>query len=181
MQLFDTHAHLDQPEFDADRAEVIARAREAGVENIIAIGTTAATSAVCVRLAAEFEGVYAAVGMQPNYIAEAQAGRLGSHRRAGGRAGRRGDRRDGPRPPLGLHAVRRAAGLLRPAHLRLSQERGLPFVVHMRDCDDDILAMLREAHARGPLARRDALVHRQPGDGGGVPGDGPLRSASPAW
>src|SRR3972149_6595211 len=74
MQLFDTHAHLDPSEFDADRADVIARARAAGVENVISIGTSAATSAVCVRLAAEFDGVQAAVGMQPNYIAEAQLG-----------------------------------------------------------------------------------------------------------
>jgi Tat protein secretion system quality control protein TatD with DNase activity len=74
MQLFDTHAHLDQADFDADRAEVIARARDAGVESIISIGTTAATSAVCVRLAAEYTGVFAAVGMQPNYIAEADPG-----------------------------------------------------------------------------------------------------------
>jgi TatD DNase family protein len=36
-------------------------------------------------------------------------------------------------------------------HIRLSQERGLPFIVHMRDCDEDILIMLREAHRRGPL------------------------------
>ena len=36
-------------------------------------------------------------------------------------------------------------------HIRLSQERGLPFIVHMRDCDEDILIMLREAHQRGPL------------------------------
>jgi TatD DNase family protein len=36
-------------------------------------------------------------------------------------------------------------------HLRLSQERGLPFIVHMRDCDEEILAMLREARRRGPL------------------------------
>ena len=36
-------------------------------------------------------------------------------------------------------------------HMRLSQERDLPFIVHMRDCDEDILVMLREAHARGPL------------------------------
>src|SRR4051794_26006288 len=36
-------------------------------------------------------------------------------------------------------------------HIRLSQERGLPFIVHMRDCDDDILVMLREANKRGPL------------------------------
>src|SRR5262245_29131059 len=74
MQLIDTHAHLDQPEFDADRAEVVARARDAYVERTIAIGTTAATSEICVRLAAELPGVYAAVGMQPNYIAEAASG-----------------------------------------------------------------------------------------------------------
>jgi TatD DNase family protein len=37
-------------------------------------------------------------------------------------------------------------------HLRLSQERGLPFIVHTRDCDADALAMLREARQRGPLA-----------------------------
>src|SRR5207342_2760778 len=37
-------------------------------------------------------------------------------------------------------------------HLRLSQERRLPFIVHMRDCDDDIVAMLRQAHKRGPLS-----------------------------
>ena len=51
MQLFDTHAHLDQTEFDADRVEVIARARKAGVENIIAIGISADTSAACVAWA----------------------------------------------------------------------------------------------------------------------------------
>lgn len=150
MELFDTHAHLDQPEFDADRAEVVARAREAGVTEMNAIGTTAATSAVCVRLAAEFEGVYAAVGMQPNYIAEAADGDW--------------DRIVALVDNPGVVAIGET-GLDRhwdftpfdmqqdyfDRHLRLSQERGLPFVVHMRDCDDDILAMLREAHARGPL------------------------------
>ena len=151
MQLFDTHAHLDQPEFDADRADVIARAREAGVAEIIAIGTTAATSAICVRLTTEFEGVYAAVGMQPNYIAEAQPGDW--------------DRVVAIVDEPGVVAIGET-GLDRywdftpfelqqdyfDRHLRLSQQRGLPFVVHMRDCDDDILAMLRAAHQRGPLA-----------------------------
>ena len=37
-------------------------------------------------------------------------------------------------------------------HLRLSQEIGLPFIVHTRDSDAEVLAMLREAHARGPLS-----------------------------
>jgi TatD DNase family protein len=37
-------------------------------------------------------------------------------------------------------------------HLRLSQQTGLPFIVHSRDCNEEILVMLREARQRGPLA-----------------------------
>src|SRR5262245_56701961 len=145
MQLFDTHAHLDQPEFDADRAEVLGRAHEAGVESIVAIGISADTSAACVKLAAGCEGVYAAVGMQPNYLTEAKPG-------------------DWDRIVAMLDEPRVVAigetGLDRhwdctpfdvqqdyfDRHIRLSQERGLPFIVHIRDCDEDILVMLREAH-----------------------------------
>ncbi len=150
MQLFDTHAHLDQHEFEDDRAEVIARAKEAGVENIVAIGISADTSAASIELAEKFDGVYAAVGMQPNYLAESQPG-------------------DWDRVIAMLDRPRVVAigetGLDRhwnftpfevqqdyfDRHLRLSQERDLPFVVHMRDCDEDILVMLREARMRGPL------------------------------
>jgi TatD DNase family protein len=150
MQLFDTHAHLDQPEFDADRAEVLSRAREAGVEHIIAIGISADTSAACVKLAESCDGVYAAVGMQPNYLAEAKPGDW--------------DRVVSMLDQPGVVAIGET-GLDRywdftpfdvqqdyfDRHIRLSQERGLPFIVHMRDCDEDILVMLREARERGPL------------------------------
>jgi TatD DNase family protein len=151
MEFFDTHAHLDQPDFDADRAEVVARARTAGVREMTAIGTTAATSAVCVRLAAEFDGVYAAVGMQPNYIAEAAAGDWDRIVALAGEPGvvaigETGLDRHWDFTPFDVQQD------YFDRHIRLSQERGLPFVVHMRDCDDDILAMLREAHARGPLS-----------------------------
>jgi TatD DNase family protein len=149
--LFDTHAHLDQPEFDDDRAEVVARARAEGVEQILAIGISADTSQRCIELAKQYEGVHAAVGMQPNYLAEAKPGDW--------------DRVVAMRAEPGVVAIGET-GLDRywdftpfdeqrdyfDRHLRLSQERGLPFIVHMRDCDEDILIMLREAHARGPLA-----------------------------
>lgn len=150
MQLFDTHAHLDQSEFDDDRAEVVARARAAGVENIIAIGISADTSAASVALAAEFEGVFAAVGMQPNYLREATGGDW--------------DRIVAMLDEPGVVAIGET-GLDRywdftpfelqqdyfDRHIRLSQNRALPFIVHMRDCDEDILMMLREARTRGPL------------------------------
>jgi TatD DNase family protein len=150
MQLFDTHAHLDQPEFDDDRAEVVARARAAGVENIISIGISADTSQVGIELAGEYDGVHAAVGMQPNYLAESQPGDW--------------DRVVAMLGEPGVVAIGET-GLDRywdytpfdmqqdyfDRHMRLSQERGLPFIVHMRDCDEDILVMLREARRRGPL------------------------------
>jgi TatD DNase family protein len=150
MQLFDTHAHLDQPEFDSDRDEVVARAREAGVENVIAVGISAETSAACVKLAAQYSDVYAAVGMQPNYLAEAKPDDW--------------DRVVQMIDEPGIVAIGET-GLDRywdftafemqqdyfDRHIRLSQERGLPFIVHMRDCDEDILVMLREAHLRGPM------------------------------
>jgi TatD DNase family protein len=151
MKLFDTHAHLDQPEFDADRADVVARAKAAGVAQMISIGTTADTSEVCVRLAGEYHGTYAAVGIQPNYVAQAQPGDwervVGLVDRPGVVAiGETGLDRYWDFTPFGEQQD------YFDRHLRLSQERGLPFVIHMRDCDEDILVMLREARRRGPLA-----------------------------
>ena len=74
MQLFDTHCHLDDEQFAADRDAVLARAGLAGVEAIVAVGVTAASSAVCVQLAAQYEAVSAAVGIQPNHCGEASPG-----------------------------------------------------------------------------------------------------------
>ena len=68
--LFDTHAHLDQEDFDNDRDEVIARAHDAGVSEIVTIGTSASTSAICVELATRYDGLYAAVGIQPQLHSE---------------------------------------------------------------------------------------------------------------
>ena len=64
--LIDTHAHLDAGQFAADLPEVIARSRAAGVTRLIAVGTTAPSSANCARLAAEHEGIFATAGVHPN-------------------------------------------------------------------------------------------------------------------
>src|SRR5262245_16123480 len=151
IELFDTHAHLDQPEFDDDRSEVVARAAAAGVKNILAIGISADTSASAVRLAGEFAGVRAAVGMQPNYLAEAKPGdweRVVQMTSEPGvvAIGETGLDRYWDFTPFDVQQD------YFDRHIRLSQDRGLPFIVHMRDCDEDILVMLREARARGPLA-----------------------------
>ena len=74
MPLFDTHCHLDEPAFDGDRDGVLARARAAGVVGMLTIGTTAASSAAAVELARRHSDIFAAVGIQPNYVAEEKAG-----------------------------------------------------------------------------------------------------------
>jgi TatD DNase family protein len=62
---FDTHAHLDYPDYAPDLAEVIARAHAAGITKIISIGTSLDSSERAIRLAEKFSNVFAAVGWHP--------------------------------------------------------------------------------------------------------------------
>jgi TatD DNase family protein len=150
MPLVDTHAHLDQEEFDADRAEVIARAIAAGVETIIAVGVTAASSAATVRLAAENPAIFAAVGIQPNYCAQAQPDdwdrivALAASPKVVA-IGETGLDRYWDYTPFPVQQD------YFDRHLRLAQERNLPFIVHTRESDADVVAMLAAARERGPL------------------------------
>lgn len=70
ITLVDTHTHLNDGKFAGQEAEVIARAREAGVTRLINMGDTMASSARAVELAAQNEGVYAGVGIHPEEIYE---------------------------------------------------------------------------------------------------------------
>src|SRR6185312_3460934 len=72
--LIDTHAHLDDPRLSADLDVVIARAREEGVVQIVAVGTTAADSERVCGLARTRPGIFATVGIHPNHAAEAEPG-----------------------------------------------------------------------------------------------------------
>jgi len=74
--IVDTHCHLDYQPFDADREQVIARAREAGVERLVIPGTDLVSSRRAVALAEKYEWIYAAVGMHPNATLGFGAGEL---------------------------------------------------------------------------------------------------------
>ena len=63
---YDTHAHLDFPDYEKDLPEVIARAQAAGIAKMISIGTSLSSSERAVRLAEKFPTVYAAVGWHPS-------------------------------------------------------------------------------------------------------------------
>lgn len=153
--MFDTHAHLDTEEFDADREAVIERAQAAGVEAILCPGIHAESSSAVVRLAEAHAALFAAVGIQPNYCSQAAEGdwdrvvALASHPRVVA-IGETGLDRYWDYTPFDVQQD------YFDRHLRLAQERQLPVILHCREADADLLPMLREAAARGPLS---GVVH----------------------
>ena len=68
VRLVDTHAHIDGEDYEADREEMLARAKEAGVVAVVTFGDTMEASARAVKLAAEHETVFAGVGVHPENI-----------------------------------------------------------------------------------------------------------------
>jgi TatD DNase family protein len=70
MHLIDTHTHLDFPDFDADRSEVLARSRAAGVKKMVLLGVYQANWQRLWGLALSEEGLYAAFGLHPVYLAQ---------------------------------------------------------------------------------------------------------------
>jgi TatD DNase family protein len=73
VSLIDSHCHLDSPEFDADRDEVVERALEAGVDHMLAIGTGNGPPDLeaGIRLADRYPEFYATVGIHPHEAAKA--------------------------------------------------------------------------------------------------------------
>lgn|SRR5262245_24763804 len=150
MDLFDTHAHLDDEQLAADVAGVVNRAAVAGVTRILAVGTTAVSSRNCLGYAQQFPRVWSSAGIHPNHAAEAAADdwdvivRLASEPKVSalGETGLDLYWKDAPLPVQQDYFDR---------HIQLSQATGLPFIVHLRETAEEILVMLREAAARGPL------------------------------
>lgn len=70
MHLIDTHTHLDFPDFDTDRAELLRRSRERGVERLVVLGVQQANWQRVWALAQQESCVYAAFGLHPAYLDE---------------------------------------------------------------------------------------------------------------
>jgi TatD DNase family protein len=135
--MIDTHAHLEP----AEAPEVLARAREAGVERVIVVGTSVDGAAQAVELASRHDGVYAVLGIHPHNAAEDQGRQLDELRGlfGAGRAVAVGE--------TGLdyfrdYAPRPAQRRLFVSQLELAHELDLPVVIHTRAADEDTLAAL---------------------------------------
>lgn len=150
MTWIDTHAHLDDASFDADRAAVLAAASKAGVDAVICPGISAASSDAALALTASHHGLFAAIGIQPNSCEEAEEGdwdrvvALAQRDRVVA-IGETGLDRHWDFTPFDVQQD------YFDRHLRLAQDRDLPVIIHCRQAEDDVLSMLHEARRRGPL------------------------------
>ena len=143
--MIDTHAHLDG--CDEPAGALLARAREAGVTRVIAIGTGIESSRAALALAAEHDGVRVALGIDP-------------HQAGGEEADRIGELRELLRQPrvvavgeTGLdnhhdHATPEEQLRLFDAQIELARELHLPLVIHSRDADEQTTAALARFDGR---------------------------------
>jgi TatD DNase family protein len=150
MTLIDTHAHLDEDAFSFDRADVVANAAAAGVTRIVTIGTTLASSKSAIAIAAEFPGVYAAVGIHPNYAAVAQPDDWREVEQFANSpkvvaVGETGLDRYWDHTPIEIQQD------YFDRHLDLSRRISKPFIVHCREAEADVVAQLRRAAGQGSL------------------------------
>lgn len=149
--LIDTHAHLADEKFADDLPAVLERARSAGVAQIVAVATMAASSAASVSLAAAHSHVFATVGIHPNHAAEAaptaweEVVSLAARKEVVG-VGETGLDRHWHDTPFPLQEDYFAR------HLELSRRTNKPVVIHCREAEADVLRMLRaDFEQNGPI------------------------------
>ncbi len=141
--LIDTHAHLEMREFNDDREDVIKRAREAGVEYIVTIGTTIESSRDAVLLADKYDFIYAAIGIHPHEVKDILhpayeiLRHFAQHKKvvAYGEIGLDYHYEHSPR----TDQKRKFRDMLREA-----RELDLPVIIHDRDAHEDTLQILSE-------------------------------------
>jgi TatD DNase family protein len=168
--LVDSHCHLDLEQFAADRDEVLERARAAGVRAIVNPGIDVEGCRAMLELADATPDLYAAVGVHPNSTAEFSLADVAALRALA----------DHPKVvaigEIGLDYYWKKVDV--PSQqdafeqqLGLAAELGLPVIIHCRDANDDVAAVLRNwvggrAFRTSPLAQRRfvGVLHAFPGD-----------------
>ncbi|MFA5590016.1 MAG: TatD family hydrolase [Lysobacteraceae bacterium] len=148
MLLIDSHCHIDAPEFDPDRAAVIARAHEAGVECLIAPAVDAASWPKLKAVAQAHPGVHPAYGLHPMFLSQHRPEHLAQLR----------DWIERERPcAVGECGLDHFSGDLDPdtqrdyliGQLKLAREFALPLILHARKALDEVMALLRRFGSGG--------------------------------
>ena len=147
MSFIDSHCHIDGPEYDTDREEVIARALDAGVATMLNVGTGDPHSGAferAIELAEKHSEVFAAVGVHPHdakLFDDAAEKRLVDLAKQTRRVIAWGE--------IGLdyhydHSPREAQRDVFRRQLRIARSLNLPVVIHSREANDDTINILRD-------------------------------------
>jgi len=145
--MIDSHCHIDGPEYDADREEVIRRAGDAGVGMMLNVGTGDPQSGSferAVALARQYEQVYAAIGVHPHdakLFDEAAEHRLINLATQNSKVVAWGE--------IGLdyhydHSPRDLQRTVFQRQLRIARELRLPVVIHSREANHDTIKIIRD-------------------------------------
>ena len=153
--LIDSHCHLDFSDFDADRADVLTRAKAAGVELMVTISTKVTEAEKIISLVEAHDELVCSVGIHPH-----EAGRepetdaatlvaLASHKKVVGIG------------ETGLdyfyeHSPRDAQQKNFRAHIEAARQSKLPLIVHARDADEDTADILEDEMGKGAYP---GLIH----------------------
>lgn len=143
VSLIDTHCHLDMAAYEADCEQVIARASEAGVEQIITVGIDRESSKQAVALAQKYETVFATVGVHPHNVTDLHDTIYDELRvlASSPKVVAYGE--------IGMDTVKQYAPMeLQIEHFErqvgLAKELNLPVIIHDREAHREILGILRK-------------------------------------
>lgn len=148
IQITDSHCHLDFPDFDENRAEIVARAEEAGVTRMVTICTKLRLLDQVKAIADEFPSVFFAAGTHPMSAASEPLVSvddliaLNSHPKFVG-IGETG---------LDYHYTADSMAIQQESlriHIAAARQTGLPLIIHSRDADDDMARILTEEYQNG--------------------------------
>jgi TatD DNase family protein len=145
--LIDSHAHLEMREFDHDREEVIGRARAAGVNYIVTVGTNLNLSRKAVALATRHDNIFATIGIHPH-----DAGKIGNNTYDELKK-LAGEKKIVAYGEIGLDFFRNVTPQKQQIErfgeqLQLAKELHLPVIIHDRDAHDQSLEMVKSSGIR---------------------------------
>lgn len=148
--LIDSHVNLHAPQFDEDRDAVIDRARAAGVQLMVEISDKLSTFEATHGLAMAHPDIWCTVGVHPHEAKDHTAMTAADLVALAGRPRVVGIGECG----LDFHydlSPRDVQAAVFREHIQAARETGLPLVVHTREADGVMAAILTEEHARGPF------------------------------
>jgi TatD DNase family protein len=150
MELIDTHCHLDLPAFDADRVDVLDRARRNAVSGIVIPGVQSANWDALLTFCDSADGLYPALGLHPVFLEQHQQQDLQSLKA-----------QLAVRLPVAIGEIGldyAVSGLdrddqqtLLEAQLEIARDAGLPVILHVRKAHDPVLATLKRIRVRGGI------------------------------